>query len=296
MEHKNDQIVIIYDHKMILFTNSSTSYDDDSVMNREGPLEGLFVYPAERREFLLNLLNQKGFVSIRDLALELQVSEITVRRDLKALQREGLVEKVAGGGQPVKSSSELPFLTKRVLQQSEKARISQRALSLIEPGMTIGLSAGTTTWTLAQLIRPLNISNLTFVTNSTNVAMALHANGWTDIHLTGGQFRTPSDALVGPLAEESARRLYTDMLFLGTHGIHLDDGLSSPNVLEASMNRVMMDRANTVVLLFDHTKWGIRALAHLAMVEEVDIVITDGDSDEKSIEQLQRLGPEVFVV
>lgn len=274
------------------------------------------MYPAERREVLLDLLNQKGFVSIRDLAVELRVSEITIRRDLKDLQRQGLVEKVAGGGQAVRSASELPFLNKRVLQQAEKARIAQRALSLIEPGMTIGLSAGTTTWTLAQLIRPTQLCNLTFVTNSTNVAIALQTNGWTDIHLTGGQFRTPSDALVGPLAEENVRRLYTDVLFLGAHGVHLDYGLSTPNILEASMHRVMMDRANTVVLLFDHTKWGIRALAHLAMVDEVDIVITDEgprkDEDrvdnlgaetyprnhhhDEEIAQLKRLGLEVFVV
>ncbi|EPZ48242.1 MULTISPECIES: DeoR/GlpR family DNA-binding transcription regulator [Alicyclobacillus] len=256
------------------------------------------MYPAQRRDALVRLLSTEGFVSIHDLATRFDVSEITIRRDLKVLQQQGLVEKVVGGGQLTKSANEPTFMHKRVLQQAEKERIATTALTLIESGMTIGLSAGTTTWTLANRLRYgiRGIEHLTFVTNSTNVAIALKSNGWDDIHLTGGHFRTPSDALVGPLAEESARRLHTDLLFLGVHGVDLAAGVSTPNLQEASIDRVLMERTETVVLVFDHTKWGIRALAHLATLDEVDVVVTDEGDNAREIAQLRQLGPEVLTV
>lgn len=258
------------------------------------------MYPAERRHALMNIINERGFVSIQDLAERLDVSEITIRRDLNYLEREGLVEKVAGGGRMPKSTMEPAFLNKRILQPNEKTAIAKAALRRIEPGMTIGLSAGTTTWTLAQQIKPgiQNLEQLTFVTNSTNIATVLQANGWTDILLLGGQFRTPSDALVGPLAEDNARKLHTDLLFLGVHGADLAYGLTTPNLQEAAINRVMMEQTETVAAVFDHTKWGIRALAHLARFEEVDVVITNIDEAgdrEVSIDELRKLGPEVII-
>jgi DeoR/GlpR family transcriptional regulator of sugar metabolism len=252
------------------------------------------MYPTERREALLVLLARNGgFVSIQNLASELGVSEITIRRDLKILQEKGLVEKVAGGGQVAGSASELTFLNKRILQSSEKESIARTALKLIESNMTIGISAGTTTWTFARQIR--GFTGLTFVTNSTNVAIELKTNGFDDILLTGGYFRTPSDALVGPLAESAARKLHTDILFLGVHGIDLTYGISSPNMMEASINRILMEQTNRVVLLLDHTKWGLQALAHIAEIEEIDTIITDAHVHREEIHALREAGVEVMI-
>lgn len=232
-------------------------------------------------------------MSYSELAQRLGVSENTVRRDLKLLQDEGLVETVVGGGHMVRSAEEPTYLTKRVMNQEEKQAIAQTALQLIEPGMTIGLSAGTTTWTLAREIR--GFSELTFVTNSTNIALALKTNGWHDIHLTGGHFRTPSDALVGPLAEASARMLHTDILFLGVHGIDLSYGISTPNLLEASINRALMERTERVVLVVDHTKWGIQALAQIASMDEIDAIVTDTVGSGVELSKLQVMGIEVYM-
>ncbi|WAH35952.1 DeoR/GlpR family DNA-binding transcription regulator [Alicyclobacillus dauci] len=249
------------------------------------------MYPHERREALLTLLSKHGFVSYRDLADELGVSEVTIRRDLRNLKDEGLVETVVGGGQVKGTASEVSFMSKRVLQQESKQQIARAALKLIEPGMTIGFTAGTTTWTLAQSIR--GFQDLTFVTNSTNVALGLTSNGYHDIYLTGGHFRTPSDALVGPLAETAASQLHTDLLFMGVHGIHRENGLSTPNVLEASINRVLMRKSDRVVLLFDHTKWGVEALAHIAALDEIDDIVTDTDTPETSV--AKELGIQVHI-
>lgn len=249
------------------------------------------MYPHERREALLTLLSQHGFVSYGKLAEELGVSEVTIRRDLRALKDDGLVETVIGGGQVKGSANELGFMTKRVMQQAEKSRIARCALKLIEPGMTIGLTAGTTTWALAKSLR--GFRELTFVTNSTNVALELKAGGYDDIHLTGGQFRTPSDALVGPLAETAASQLHTDVLFMGVHGIDVETGVSTPNLLEASINRILMRKTNRVVLLFDHTKWGIEALAHIAPTDAVDDIITDVKRPE--CDKVAELGVQVQI-
>lgn len=232
-------------------------------------------------------------MSYSELAQRLGVSENTVRRDLKLLQDEGLVETVVGGGHMVRSAEEPTYLTKRVMNQEEKQAIAQTALQLIEPGMTIGLSAGTTTWALAREIR--GFSDLTFVTNSTNIALALKTNGWHDIHLTGGHFRTPSDALVGPLAEASVRMLHTDILFLGVHGIDLSYGISTPNLLEASINRALMERTERVVLVVDHTKWGIQALAQIASMDEIDAIVTDTVGSGVELSKLQVMGIEVYM-
>lgn len=231
------------------------------------------MYPKQRQDTLLTLLSQHGFVSYRDLAEKLQVSEITIRRDIQALQRQGLVETSVGGGQVSQAANELPYTSKRIMQQLEKEAIASAALRLIEPGMTIGFAAGTTTWMLAKKI--IGFSDLTFVTNSTNIAIDLRVNGWTEINITGGFFRTPSDALVGPIAEMAARQFHTDILFMGVGGIDPVNGLSTPNVMEASVNRVLMERACQVVLLADHTKWDVQAMCRIAGLDEIDIMVTD---------------------
>ncbi|AEJ44499.1 transcriptional regulator, DeoR family [Alicyclobacillus acidocaldarius subsp. acidocaldarius Tc-4-1] len=231
------------------------------------------VYPKERQRVLLELLAQHGFASYRQLAEKLGVSEITVRRDMKALEAQGLVETAFGGGQVARAARELPYTDKRVLQIPEKMAIAKAALRQIESGMTIAIAAGTTTWVLAQHIA--GFQKLTFLTNSVNVATELSKNGYSDIFLTGGQFRTPSDALVGPVAEQMIRQFRADILFVGASGLHVDHGLSTPNVLEAAVNRAMMERAARVVVLADHTKWGVESLMSFAKLNEIDALITD---------------------
>lgn len=231
------------------------------------------VYPKERQRVLLELLAQHGFASYRQLAERLGVSEITVRRDMKALEAQGLVETAFGGGQVARAARELPYTDKRILQIPEKIAIAKAALRQIESGMTIAIAAGTTTWVLAQHIA--GFQNLTFLTNSVNVATELSKNGYRDIFLTGGQFRTPSDALVGPVAEHMIRQFRADILFVGASGLHVDHGLSTPNVLEAAVNRAMMERAARVVVLADHTKWGVESLMSFAKLSEIDALITD---------------------
>ncbi|PSR29488.1 MAG: DeoR/GlpR transcriptional regulator [Sulfobacillus thermosulfidooxidans] len=228
--------------------------------------------PRERQEKVLTWIAKHGSGSVKDLARELGVSEMTIRRDLRVLQQHRLLEHVTGGVEVKRSATELAFEVKRRLYQAEKQAIARQAIQLIESGMTIAFSAGTTTWAIAHALR--GFRHLTFVTNSTNIALELQQQGWSHIILTGGNFRTPSDALVGPFAEYTARHLHTDLLFLGVHGLDVEEGMSTPNIQEAAIDRVFIHHAERVAVVMDPTKWGVKALAHIAPIEDIDTIIT----------------------
>jgi DeoR/GlpR family transcriptional regulator of sugar metabolism len=234
-----------------------------------------------RQSLILEDIRQAGSARVSDLTQRLGVSDMTIRRDLEALARAGLIEKVHGGavlpGAP--SSHEPGFEAKSVLEQPQKEAIARAAAALVAPGTAIALSAGTTTFALAQQL--LDVPGLTIVTNSVRVASIFGARpggplgGTVQIVLTGG-VRTPSDALVGPIADSAIRSLHVDQLFLGCHGIDPAAGLTSPNLAEAETNRAFVHAARRVTVVADHTKWGIVGLSSFAALDEVDTLVTDG--------------------
>jgi DeoR/GlpR family transcriptional regulator of sugar metabolism len=162
--------------------------------------------------------------------------------------------------------------------------------------MTVALSAGTTTWQVARRLRGGGVRDLTFVTNSLNVAGALEADGWHSIVVSGGSFRTPSDALVGPFANQVLRQLNTDLLLLGVHSIEARAGLTTPNVAEAETNRVLVAGARRVVVVADSSKLGQGSLATFARCDEVEELITDDGADQATLAALADAGLRVRLV
>ncbi|MEU8530007.1 MULTISPECIES: DeoR/GlpR family DNA-binding transcription regulator [Streptomyces] len=239
----------------------------------------------QRRALILDEVRRRGGVRVNELTRRLNVSDMTVRRDLDALTRQGLVEKVHGGAVPVAepSTHEPGFEAKSTLEPGAKEDIARAAAAMAAPGSAIALSGGTTTYTLAQHL--LEVPDLTVVTNSVRVADVFHAAqppgpsgaarpGAATVVLTGG-VRTPSDALVGPVADRAIASLHFDVLFLGVHGISVEAGLSTPNLAEAETNRRLMRSARRVVVVADHTKWGTVGLSSFATLDEVDTLVTD---------------------
>jgi DeoR/GlpR family transcriptional regulator of sugar metabolism len=234
-----------------------------------------------RQSLILEDVRRAGSARVSDLTQRLGVSDMTIRRDLEALSRAGLIEKVHGGavlpGAP--SSHEPGFEAKSELAKPQKEAIARAAADLVKPGTAIALSAGTTTFALAGQL--LDVAGLTIVTNSVRVASIFGARpggplgGTVQIVLTGG-VRTPSDALVGPIADSAIRSLHVDQLFLGCHGIDPAAGLTSPNLAEAETNRAFVHAARRVTVVADHTKWGIVGLSSFAALDEVDTLVTDG--------------------
>ena len=254
-----------------------------------------------RRKQILEELQAKGGVRLTELSEELSVSEMTIRRDLDALQKDGLIERVHGGAVLAQYGTEEPGFEKKVLrEQGEKAAIAERAAALVKPGSAVALSAGTTTCALAS--RLSSCEGLTVVTNSMNVWNELqHAGSGgpgaraTTVILTGGEFRTPSDALVGPTADASIRSLYFDLLFLGVHGLDPVAGLTTPNISEAETNRTFISRCRRLVVVADHTKWRTTALCTMADLSDVDTLITDEGLPEEARRQLRSQIGEVVI-
>lgn len=231
---------------------------------------------ADARRFeILDAVNRERVVRVADLAEKFGVSLMTVRRDIEALEESGKVEKIHGGAKlPGGASAHEPgFELKSTQGTAEKQAIAREAVTLAQDGMAIGLSAGTTTWALAKLL--CTKENLTIVTNSVRIADVFQSSGSNlPVILTGGE-RTPSDALVGPIATQSIRSLHLDMLFLGVHGVDAQAGFTTPNLLEAEMDRALIAAARKVVVLADHSKWGTVGISTIAALEDVDEVISD---------------------
>jgi DeoR/GlpR family transcriptional regulator of sugar metabolism len=227
-----------------------------------------------RQSLILQAVRSDGSARVSDLTQQLGVSDMTIRRDLEVLARDGLVEKVHGGavlpGSP--SAHEIGFEDKLVFEHPEKTTIARTAANLVKPGTAVALSAGTTTFGLAQSL--LDVPGLTIVTNSLRVAGLFGGKEGFSVVVTGG-VRTPSDALVGPVADLTIRSLHFDTVFISCNGIDPEAGLTTPNLVEAETNRTFIKVARRVVVLADHTKWGVVSLASFATLDEVDVLVTD---------------------
>lgn len=249
---------------------------------------------AERRGRIIAELERRGVVRVSDLVDILGVSDMTIRRDLDLLQEEGHLHKVHGGAtrRSERTTDEPGFLAKSQVERAEKEAIADAAAALVEPGSAIAISAGTTTHALAR--RLVDVPGLTVVTNSLRVAETFYAadRGDVSVLLTGG-LRTPSDALVGPIAVSSLESLHTDLVFMGTHGMDLTTGFTTPNLMEWETNRALLDCGRTTVVVADSTKWGLRGLSSFAAIRDADVLVTDSgiprEARERLSEQVGRL-------
>ena len=248
----------------------------------------------QRQTVILERVREDGGVRVVELARDLGVSDMTVRRDLELLANRGLIEKVHGGAtsRPGSALFEPGFAAKSSLQQAEKEAIADAAVALVAPGTAIGISAGTTTYALAR--RLVDLADLTVVTNSVPVADVLHRAGRRDqtIILTGG-VRTPSDALVGPFAVAALRTIHLDQVFMGVHGIDPRSGFTTPNVLEADTDRALVASARRLVVVADSSKWGVIGISSIARLDEADTLVTDSglsaEAREIAAEQVREL-------
>jgi DeoR/GlpR family transcriptional regulator of sugar metabolism len=251
---------------------------------------------SQRQAYILDRVRADGQVRVADLASELGVSDMTIRRDLQSLHARSLLQKVHGGATAVPDSAlfEPGFPAKSVLQEQEKEAIAAAAAALVRPGTAIGISAGTTTYAFARQLT--DVPDLTIVTVSVPVAEVLYRASRPDqtIILTGG-VRTPSDALVGPFAVAALRTVHLDQVFLGVHGMDPHSGFTTPNVLEAETDRALVDAARRLVVLADHTKWGVIGISTIARLDQADTVVTDRGLSGEAREQLSSRVGELIV-
>ena len=253
------------------------------------------VLSEERRRSILDLLNRQGRVLVTELSRHFETSQVTIRKDLEALHAQRMVHRAHGGALPARDGAlEDPSLReKEKLHRPEKLRIADRAASIVKEGQVIILDSGTTTTAIARALR--NFRNLTIITNAVNIAAEL-AGTAVEVILTGGTLRKNSFSLVGPIAEETLRRLSADLLFLGVDGFDVNYGLSTPNLLEANVNRVMVEVAKRTVAACDSSKFGRRSLSLIAPTSALQGVITDRGAPKSDLHVLKQARIEITLV
>ena len=253
------------------------------------------VLNEERRRAILNLLNREGRVLVVDLARQFETSQVTIRKDLEMLDAHGLVHRTHGGALPAGDGAlaDPTLREKEKLHRREKLRIAEAAARMVQEGQVVILDSGTTTTAIARALR--NSHNLTIVTNAVNIATEL-AGARVEVILTGGTLRRNSFSLVGPIAEDTLRRLSADILFLGVDGFDVHYGLSTPNLLEAKVNRVMVEISRKVVAVCDASKFGRRSLSQILSSSGLHQVITDRTVPKSDLRTLKKAGIEVTLV
>lgn len=283
---------------------------------------------AERRRRLLDQVRQRGYASFRELADALGTSESTVRRDLRLLVADGLLEATRGGvgppARPAELGSATPFIPRSDgdafalaaprgaappdvrtaagrgadgdagdTVYAERQAIAAQAAALVKPGSAILLGPGRTTYELAKQLT--GIVSLTVVTNSIPVTQALLPAPQIDVVMVGGALRRSIGALVGPMTEQTLHGLRGDQVFLSGEGVTVDRGLTTPNVFAAATDQALMAAARQVVVLADHTKLGHDTMCQTVPSDRIDVLVTDAGANPDELRRLAAAGIDVRI-
>lgn len=237
---------------------------------------------AERHDKILRLIRERGSVEVNELGGLLNVSIVTVRRDLDKLASEGLIVRTHGGAirnDLSRTTPEPPYDEKKKLYVEEKRRIGLAAAEMVEDGETVILDSGSTTF---EMVRPLQSKrDLTIVTNDLIIAKELSSHHSLSVVMVGGLVRSGIFSSWGTYAEEMLRNLNADKTFLAADAVDLKRGVLNTTPAEVPVKRLMIEAGRKVILLVDHSKFFKTALAKVCGLEEISHLITDSDLPEE---------------
>ena len=250
----------------------------------------------ERRREILEVLGEHGRITVNDVVKRFGVSAVTARSDLDALSGTGeLVRSHGGGVRPLTVAPEHPLRVRENMHHDQKVRIAEAAALLILPLQTIILCTGSTSAHLANQLRLKAPENITAITYALNIAAKLAEVPGLSLFMLGGFLRQPSSALVGPHAEQMMESLHADHCFMSTVGLDADIGITTLDVMEAQLNRRMIDASAQVTVLADSSKFGNRSLALIADFQSIHRVITDQSAPPEQVAKLRARGVEVIL-
>jgi DeoR family transcriptional regulator of aga operon len=249
---------------------------------------------TDRQLKILQHLTQHNSLEVGRLSELLHVSPSTIRRDLRVMQKGGLLRRAHGAAQlPTPIRYELPYENRAAQHVEAKRKIAAAAKELIRPGLVIGINGGTTCTELARQLRAME--NITIVTNAVNVALELQGQLGKRVIVTGGLLNQNSYELVGSLVAQSLETMRLDLAFLGASGIDLSFGISVADEPEAVASRAFMAAAAKTMVLADHSKIGQTTFARLCRLTEVNTLITDDKIASEHLTALQETGLQVQV-
>jgi len=250
----------------------------------------------QRRRKILDLLEQKGQITVRDLVERFDVSAVTARADLDALASNGSAVRSHGGAvRQMEASQDYPLRFKETLHRGEKIKIGRAAAELVRPNEVIILDSGTTTAEVARHLKVRKIQPVTIITNALNIASDLLDAQGLSVIMIGGLMRPISCSFVGPQAENMLKEFHADRLFLAVDGFDLEIGASTPDVFEAQLNGVMMRMAKEVNVVADSSKLGRRSVSRIGPLEKVHRLVTDSRAPVDFVEALRKKGVDVIV-
>lgn len=249
---------------------------------------------VQRRVLIMNKLEEEGQVDVLSLSKELNVSEVTIRNDLKRLEQKNALIRARGGAFKIeKVGIDFTISDKNKQHNEQKKRIGKAAANLIKEGETIILDSGTTTLEITKNIS--EIGELTVITNALNIANQLAEHPKVNVIIPGGFLRKNSLSLIGTSAEEGFKNYFCDKLFLAVDGLSVVYGLSTPNVEEAHLNRMMMSISKQVIVVADSSKFQKRSFAFIAPISEIDVLITDSGIPAEDQQKLETAGVKVII-
>ena len=256
----------------------------------QGPLPSA---APERRHAIIELVAQRGFVSIETLAERFGVTAQTIRRDVNALYKDGQVNRYHGGAGPPLGGRNVGYAARRVLQHDEKRRIARLVATKIPHGASLILNIGTTTEEVARAL--IDHRNLRVVTNNLNVAKVLSQSEDCEILLTGGLVRNADGGMVGEAARDMINQFHVDFAIMGISGIDLDGALLDYDYREVRVSQAILRNARRVFLVADHSKFGRPAMVRLGSLADVHALFTDAPPPDPIARVLAEEGVELHV-
>jgi len=250
---------------------------------------------AERHKYILDVLQKEGFVKVMDLTRALEVTPVTIRKDLKLLEEKGLLYRTHGSASPVNPHSGDRHVTeKEKLNMSEKRRIAIEAAKLIELNDSIIINSGSTICAFVEQIVPQN--HLTVVTASVKATMLMSEMENIQIIQLGGTFRKNSISVIGNYTSHFLEGITCSKLFLGVDGIDPDFGITTSNIEEAELNQGMMNVSLKTIVLADSSKFGRKGFGKICDIDKVDVIITDKGISQSMVKMIEDMGVELICV
>lgn len=249
---------------------------------------------TDRHEYILKKIKENSKVTIQELCEEMNVSSVTIRKDLKLLEEKSLLFRTKGGASSNNPYAiDRPILIKESINSDEKIKIAKAAVSIIQDNDSILIGSGTTAYALARQLNPSH--RITVITPALKVALELCNKPNIEVLQLGGLIRPSSSSVAGQYAMRILDDVSCGILFLGVDGIDLEFGITISNITEATLNQKMLQTSQKVVVLADSTKFGRRGLGKVCNLEDVDCIVTDTQTPRKYINALEEAGIYVII-
>src|SRR5690625_2811502 len=243
-----------------------------------------FMLVAERHQKIVELVNERKSIRVTELSRIFSITEETIRHDLENLEKQGKLQRSHGGAVSISSQRpEISYLKREIINIKEKRQIAKAAVKQVHEGDKIILDASTTAWYMAKELPDME---MTVLTNSIKVATELSSKKNIVVISTGGVLRPESLSYVGPLAESSLESYHVNKAFISCKGFHFKNGMSESSEQQARVKERMVNIADTIYVMIDHSKFGLQAFTRFGNIDNIDYIITDSKINAQTEQQL----------